>query len=235
MARRTALAAAAALLMTGSAPPALAQVKLSASLDSDYRYRGTSRSGSRPTLSFSAGYDHPSGAYVGATAITADTVRAGVQLVSAIEYAGYARRDSAGRSWDIGVNNHNIEVYGATHRSLTYNDVYVGVAKNDVSAHVYYSPNYFATGARTAYFDLNATVPRGNAWNLLGHVGFLKPLGGGPANAAPRRDRIDVRAGVARTFQNSEVRLTWTAVSPRPRPETPQSRPGLVLGASVYF
>ena len=49
------------------------------------------------------------------------------------------------------------------------------------------------------------------------------------------QDRLDLRTGIARTLPKGEVRLTWTGAWPRPRPETPQSRSGLVLGASVYF
>ena len=236
-ASRPAVLTAVAILGLSQATPALAlgQVKFSASVDSDYRYRGVSRSQSRPALTLGVGYDRPSGVYVGASAITSDTIRAGFKRVGDVEYAGFAWRDATGRSWDIGVNNHHLEVYGATHRTLTYNDVYVGLAKNDLSGHVYYSPNYFAPGVRAAYFDFNATVRRGDAWRLLGHVGLLTPLGGGAPSANPRRDRLDIRAGVARSFSKGEVRLTWTAATPRPKPESTTSRPGLVLGASVYF
>src|SRR5512139_2362603 len=69
-----------ALLMAASALalppfPAAAQVTVEASVQSDLRDRGYSRSGERPVASVSVGYDDPSGFYLGAA--VHGTVRGG--------------------------------------------------------------------------------------------------------------------------------------------------------------
>ena len=53
------------------ASPAAAQVGVSASLLTDYLYRGVSLSDGRPAASLTLSYDHPSGAYGGLTASSA--------------------------------------------------------------------------------------------------------------------------------------------------------------------
>ena len=84
-----------------------------------------------------------------------------------------------------------------------------------MSARLYYSPDYFGTGAQTLYVDLDGAVRPARHWRLFGHVGALSPLGG-EARFGGHRAYVDVRAGVAFAFRGCELRLAWTAIDPKP-------------------
>lgn len=65
------------------------------------------------------------------------------------------------------------------------------------------------------------------------HLGALARLGG--ADRRGDKDRLDVSLGAVREFRNAELNVLWVAMSPRPEPETPLTRPGLVAGISLFF
>ena len=95
---RTVVVVAALLCMA----QARAQVAGSATLVSDYRFRGVSLSDDQPSAQLSIDYDQPaSGWYAGGMMSTVRfDSRNAVQLLG---YAGHARRLSADWSWDAGV------------------------------------------------------------------------------------------------------------------------------------
>ena len=216
------------------AAPARAQISASASLASDYRFRGISLSDSRPALTAGLAYDHASGAYAGVSVIGVDTPHDGIQMLGTIEYIGYATRRSMGLSWDVGLHNEDLRAYADKEYVLRYTEVYAGVTSNNISAYLYYSPDYFKAGASILYADVDGALRPAAQWRLFGHVGVQTPLG--PADIQPsRRERYDFRAGIAREFQRCEVDLAWTAPSPSPANQNLPSRPGLVLSASYFF
>ena len=214
--------------------PAKAQISVSTSLESDYRFRGISLSNGRPALTASIAYDDSSGAYLGASAIAQDTAHAGVQMLGYVEYIGFATPKRGGVALDFGVNNETLTAYADREYVLRYTEAYVGLTSSNISAHVYYSPNYFRAGASTLYADVDGAFRPAAHWRLFGHVGVLTPTG--PADVQTnRRERYDLRAGVAREFQRSEVDLAWTATSPSPLNQTLPSRGALVVSASYFF
>jgi uncharacterized protein (TIGR02001 family) len=211
--------------------PAHAQVRASAALDSDYRFRGVSISGGRPALGASATYDAANGVYFGGSASVRDTTHGGLKLFSDVEYIGYAARLTTGPSWDVGVRSQQITFYADQDRSVRYTELYAGLSGTNLSAHLYYSPDYFAKSASTAYVEVDGTMRPAENWRLFGHAGVLTPLGG----QRSRRERYDLKAGVARDFKAFELHLAWTAAFPESQPETVQSRPAVVAGANVFF
>ena len=218
------------------AAPAMGQVAASLSLESDYRFRGVTLSDGHPVLSLSGSYDHKSGAYAGASALAEDTAHDGVQMLGFIEYAGFAVRSSPATAWDFGVSNSNFSLYRDQKYRLHYTEIYAGWGSENLSGRIYYSPNYFGAGTNTLYAELNGALSPAPQWRLFGHVGVLSPLAA-PASPEGRRERYDLRAGVARAFKDCELRLTFTAATPRdPNPSGPGRKSNaIVLGATVFF
>ncbi len=229
-------AAIVAVLALGFAGGANAQVSASASLTSDYQYRGVSLSDSKPALSLDIAYDHVSGLYAGGSAIAEDTATAGVEMLGHVEYAGYSRRVNSADTWDIGVTNQNISKYYDQRYVLNYPQVYTGLITEHFSYYVYYSPNYFGTGYRTVYADVSAGFRPARRWRLFGHVGVLAAFSASGRSQSAYQ-QYDFRAGVAAQLGRGEVRLMWTTV----RPGTVylagqlQSHPALTLGATAFF
>ena len=157
---------------------ASAQVEFNASIMSDFRYRGFSLSDGRPAIDLSVSYDHPSGAYLAISGIGEATRDDGAQLLGYQAYLGFARRTRSGASLDIGVSNTRLSEYAWPHSRLEYSEIYAGVSWKDVSAHVYYSPNYLGDHWSAVYLDLSGTARLSPNWRLFGHVGVLQPAGG---------------------------------------------------------
>jgi uncharacterized protein (TIGR02001 family) len=152
------------------ATPAMAQISASASLASDYRFRGISLSDGRPALTANLAYDHSSGAYAGVSVIGIDTPHDGAQMLGHIEYIGYATRKSRGLSWDVGLHNEDLTAYADRKYVFRYTEVYAGLTSNNISTHLYYSPNYLKPGASILYADLDGALRPAPQWRLFGHV-----------------------------------------------------------------
>jgi len=218
------------------AAPASAQLGVSVSADSDYRLDGVSLSDEKPDLSLSVVYDHSSGFYGGGSLIGAEGLHGGVRFLGDVEYIGYAARFDATNSWDVGVTNSNIEEEIPRSYNLHYTEIYVGFVRDDFNAHIYYSPNYLGGGVSAAYLDLNGNVRPARQWRLFGHVGVLTPVGGW-AGPGSRRERYDLRTGVAAEFRGGELRLAWTTTSPDLDYPLGHRQGGaaLVLGSALFF
>jgi len=193
---------------------ALAQVALSAAVDSDYRVRGLSYSDERPTLSLSFNYDDPSGIYGGATAIGVDTRHNGLERLGYIVFAGYAHRLGADRSWDVGVSNSSVSLYLDRRYTANYTELYAGMSLKSITVHLYYSPHYIGENAPTLYLDADASYHPARRWRLYGHAGVLTPLTAGDSHSTGRT-RADFSLGVAREFRPFEVHVQWTDTAPR--------------------
>ena len=226
------------LLGIGFAPPAASQIKASASLESDYRLRGISLTDGRPVVSLNLAYDHPSGVYLGGSAMAQEAAQnmggSGLKALSRVAYIGYAATWGAGQSWDIGVTDDQLSIYGSRKLSFHYTELHLGFSKDQFSAHIAYSPHYFIKGSQTVYLDVNDAIRLNADWRLFGHVGMLAPLSG-PLWRQGRRERFDVQAGVSRQFSACELHATWTASFPGPRSAATASRPGLAVGATLFF
>jgi uncharacterized protein (TIGR02001 family) len=213
----------------GLALPAHAQLSGAVGIQSDYRFRGISLSEGQPVATLDLSYDHASGFYAGGSAIAVN--EDGPRALGFIEYAGFATPRIGRVSLDFGVDNQNLSGYAARRYQLNYSEIYAGVAGSHLSAHVYYSPNYFRWGVQTLYADVEASMKPADNWRLFGHLGATAPLG----RIAGRRQRYDLRVGVARQFGPLELQASVTGTSPAPPAGSPPERAALVLGASWYF
>jgi len=222
-----------AALWLGLAGPALAQVSGSATLVSDYRYRGRSLSAGEPAATLSVNYDDPSGAYATASVVGPDTRQGGVQLLGYIVNAGYVVRAPDGPAWDLGAINYHLASYQTAGRTVDFTEGYAGLVTRYVSFHLYYAPDYAHLGVRTLYADLDATFRPAPNLRLFGHLGALASVGG----ADQGKDQLDLKLGIARQIKDGEVSIAWTHLAPVAAYAAGdhQSRDAIVLGAAYFF
>lgn len=223
----------AGLFTLALALPAQAQLSGSLTVASDFRLRGISLTERRPALTLSAAYDDKSGFYAGGSLIAHDPAATSARLLGHTEYLGYAVRADNGLSWDVGVANVDLTLYRDRTYPLHYQQIYVGVARDSLSARLSLSPDFPRKGVSSAYLDLNGVLRPAEDWRVTGHFGAMRRLGGTAADG--RRERYDVRLGVTRTFDNFELQASYTAVAHRPKPHSERTRDGVQVGASYFF
>ena len=221
------------LFALGLSAPAQAQLSGSLTVASDVRLRGFSLTERRPAISLSGAYDDRSGLYAGGSLIAHDPEGRSARLLGHTEYLGYAVRAESGLSWDVGVANVDLTLYRDQKYPLRYGQLYLGVARDSLSARLSLSPNFPRKGVSTAYLDLNGVVRPAEDWRIAGHLGVMRRLGGAPGDG--RRDRYDLRLGVTRSFNNVEIQAAWTGMAHRPRPHSDRTRAGFQVGASYFF
>lgn len=199
---RTVVVVAALLCMA----QARAQVAGSATLLSDYRFRGVSLSDDQPSAQLSIDYDQPaSGWYAGGMMSTVRTdSRNAVQLLG---YAGHARRLSTDWSWDAGVRYARFT--GA--EPYAYAEAYAGLSYRQLTGRIYYAPDYFGFGAAALYAELDGSHALARHWYLFGHLGCLRHSGD-VASDHTSRFRTDVRGGLGLALAPWDIQLSWTAV-----------------------
>ncbi len=209
---------------------------MSVALDSDYLWRGVSLSDGRPVASLGINFDHKSGVYGGLTLTAVDSRQDPPSFQGYVAYLGYAHRLEGGGSWELGVVNSETSTYLDHKYSDNYTEIYAGLSRNDISAHIYYSPRNILDDASTLYGEVDGAIRPASGWRLFGHAGLLVSLSGHPPSGGERA-RFDLRAGVAREFKACELHLAVTTTTPRPvYPEyhlQPSSR--VEAGVSVSF
>lgn len=227
MTLRRALAA----LLILFAAQAAAQVGASVTLESDKRFRGRSLSGENPALRLDLAYDHASGWFGGASLGNAE-IEPGRRQAELIGYAGYARRTLQASGWELGITAAHYS--GPGHYS--YVEGFAGVMAERWNVRLYYAPDYFGLGTRTAYGELNAGYPVDRAVHLFGHLGALTTLQGS-VPPGERRTRFDARVGLRFGVQCCAVQLAWV-IGSRIAADAytdDRKRQAWVLAASYYF
>ena len=212
---------------------ASAQFSGSASLLSDYRYRGVSLSQEKPAAQLAVAYDDASGWYGGAFA---STVQLGYshREVQAVAFAGYAARMPSGLSWEAGADYS----YFTGPQSYSYAEMYVGIAYENVSTRVYYAPRYFGLKSGVIYGEINASQPLLDRVRLLAHGGILRNTSEDAYRQPAARNVFDASVGVVVNFDQFSVQLSWVGVSSLNTPyptTTPRSKNGAVLILSWSF
>ncbi|HEX7439691.1 MAG TPA: TorF family putative porin, partial [Caldimonas sp.] len=129
-----ALQAALAVLLLGLAGSACSQTAVSLKVESDFIFRGVSRSGGRPDASLSVDWDSASGGYAGGSATTVE-FDAGRRQAALFAYIGYVRRAESGLAWEVGATG---AAFGADSR-YDYGEVFVGAITRSWTARVYLS------------------------------------------------------------------------------------------------
>jgi len=197
------------LLLALAAANVSAQVSGSASLVSNYRFRGITLSENKPAAQFGVAYDDPAGWYGGVFASTAEfATPSGVEL-QAVPFVGYTWRDSSGVSWEAGAD-YSLFTGGA--QDHNYPEVYVGVAGEHVSARLYYSTHYFGEHAATLYGEANATEPLVDRVRLIAHVGVLQSTNGNLYYLGPER-LLDGRVGIGVDLDPFDIQLSWVGIN----------------------
>jgi hypothetical protein len=96
--------------------------------------------------------------------------------------------------------------------SYNYSEAYVGLAAENLSGRVYYSPGYFNQKTRTVYAEISATYALRDNVHLLGHFGTLHPLS---ANGMPVFDtgsRYDGTIGISARHADWVAEVAWVAL-----------------------
>lgn len=191
---RTALRQLLALTIWLTCSGALAQVSGSASVLSDYRWRGLSLSDGKPVPQVALDYDDARGWYAGALA-SGVTVHGAHDTLQLLGYAGYAARLNASVSWDAGISHVTFQRAAL----YDYNEVFIGLSAQEVSARLSYAPDYFGKGTRSLYAEINGQRPLAERLNLNWHAGLLHARSAAWEGMAsqPLALRADLRLGLA--------------------------------------
>ena len=226
-----ALCATAALLLPGAAP---AQLSGSVTIDSDYRFRGVSLSGSKPSIRLAANYDGPSGWYAGAAATQA-RVAGSDPYAQVLGYGGYVKPIAPGRSIEFGAHySHFIHK-----RPYDFGEAYAGLLSENWALRLNYSPDYFGRHVQTFYLDASGHWRLGERARLFGHAGLLAPLAGDyPGDSDKNRPRADLLVGMGWGIGDTDLRVAWTFASaggPFPAVTPPQHRGAWLFSASYSF
>ncbi|PHV04340.1 hypothetical protein CSQ96_26425 [Janthinobacterium sp. BJB412] len=144
------LSAVLAALFLLAAGGAGAQTSGSVTLSSDYRWRGESLSDGRAASQLAVNYDNAAGWYGGAQLASVRLrERDGAQ---AITYAGLARRQASGWSWEAGAS---ATVHSRDHAS-DYREGFVGLAGERLGVRLSLAPRYLGRDLRSAYLELKS-------------------------------------------------------------------------------
>lgn len=200
IARAMRIAAAAAAMLAANG--AHGQAGASVSLTSEYSARGQSLSDGRASPQLSLSWDGVHGWYAGAFAAPRLTLAGRTGIAKMVAYGGYAHRLRSGLSWEAGASR----TVFSNLREYNYNETWLGLASDRLSARLYYTPAYYGYFGRVAYAELNGFHPIGERINLIAHVGVLHGLRG---LTAAMRDRVDVRLAVGVDAGPCNVQLAW--------------------------
>ena len=210
---------------------AFAQAGGSMTFLSDDRYRGISLSQEKPTLRVSGAYDDPSGWFAGGSLTEVKLYRPQWQ-VQVLGYAGYAGRLSERFGWEAGAT----VVHFGSDSQYDYQEAFAGLSGERWNTRLHYSPDYFGSGARTVYGELNLGLPLSPLTRLTAHAGALMRVGGTSIEGA--RTNFDGSLGLAVARDAWDVQIAWIAggrSAVYPTAYGRASRGALVLSASLSF
>jgi uncharacterized protein (TIGR02001 family) len=155
------------------------------SLQSNYEIRGISITGGRPVGGLDLSYDFTSGVFLNGSAFGALSDHDHPGLAGVIGDAGYARRLGLSLSADAGVTRTEYVGIGKGGTSTGYTEIYAGLTWRHLTARLYYSPDYFQSGTRTLYGELDGNIGLVAGIRLnahLGALGYLNDGAGAPLN-----------------------------------------------------
>lgn len=203
-----ALAARTALAVSTLLPAAAAHADVGAtlSLQSDARERGLSYSGNRPMALAGVAWDGAGGWYAGGLLTHArfDAQRRGAWLQA---YGGRVVTLSPGLDGEAGLRVHRFE----NPSRYDYAEAYAGLLADRWQARLYHAGDYYGSGRRSRYAELNGRWPLAPQWQLLGHAGVLSGQGVYPVRATSHR--ADLRLAAAWSPGTYDVQLACVAAS----------------------
>lgn len=185
------------------------QVSGTASIVSNYRFRGFSLSANKPAAQVGVAYDADQGWYAGAFASTAEFATPSGLELQAVPFVGYAWRSPAGPTWEAGAD---YSAFTGGAQSYSYPEVYVGFASDSISGRLYYSNRYFGENTSTVYAEVNASELLLDRVRLLAHFGILRSTNGSLYYHGPER-LLDGRIGIGLDFDPFNVQLSWVGIN----------------------
>ncbi|MGJ7509231.1 TorF family putative porin [Variovorax sp. GT1P44] len=212
---------------------AFAQTGGSITFFTDYRYRGVSLSDERPTLSLSLAHDDPSGWYGGAS-LTGVSLYPSQRELQVLGYAGYAGRFSERLGWEAGGT---FVHYGGDSR-YDFGEAFAGLSGERWNTRLHYAPDYFGSGTRTVYGEVNLGIPLSPITRATAHLGYLARVGGARSPTTASGSNLDGSVGLAVARDAWEVRLDWIGGGRSGFYPTAYGRAAgsaLVLSASLSF
>jgi uncharacterized protein (TIGR02001 family) len=212
-------------------PAAAAEFGASISLQSDARFRGYTLSRHRPTASLALSIDIPSGFYLSGSVSGVATAHSGVQFLGTEGNLGFAQRLASGVTLDVGIQHYSYSEYYTAGHSTRYEEFYIGLIGRNISAHIYYSPNYYDLHFATVYGELEGVAPIGDKWRINAHIGAIVRTDG------EGKPGYDWRLGIARQLKPFELRLAVSGGGPMLQyySERTHRREAVTAGISYIF
>ncbi|KQW52213.1 hypothetical protein ASD88_06395 [Pelomonas sp. Root662] len=225
----------AAALLAG-AGAACADVGGTLSFQTDARARGVSYGGNRPGVQLGLAWDGSAGWYAGAQLARArfDAERNGGWLQA---YGGRVVELTPGLDGEAGVI---VQAFENVSR-YDFQEVYAGLLGDGWNLRLYLSPDYYGSGQRSAYAEIDLRWPIAKGWAATGHVGLLRGERRGQVlpYAQPHGSaRVDLRVGASwQLGASTELQFAWVAAG-RGGPYTwtdSTRRRAVVLGLTTAF
>ena len=186
-----------------------AQISGTATLVSDYRYRGFTLSDRKPAAQVGLTYDDPLGWYAGAFGSTVRLAPPAGANFQAIAFGGFASRLASGITLEAGGDYSAFT--GAT--SDDYGEIFLGAATENVSARLYYSPKYFGQSSDALYGEINVSQTVIGSVRLLLHAGYLRTRYESIYQTSSEQHVVDGRIGLGVDLDPLRVELAWVGVS----------------------
>jgi uncharacterized protein (TIGR02001 family) len=208
-----------------------AQTAFSVTGLSDYRYRGVSLSNERPAVRAGVAHEGASGWFLGGSAVSVSLYTGGRQA-QFFGYGGLTGTWGERHGWEAGATL----VRFSDDAAFDYHEWFVGVRGERWNARLHHSPDYFGSGVRTAYGEVNGGMRLSREWRATAHAGALRSL----RRVAGARDAwaLDGALGVARASDAWDVGLQLIAGSRSglyPVVYGPHARSALALSATYAF
>ena len=189
---------------------ACADVGATLSLQSDARERGMSYSANDPSAQAGLAWDGRTGWYGGASLTQARfTDRRGAWLRA---YGGRVIELAPGLDGEAGLLVNRFENVSR----YDFVEAYAGLLGERWNLRLHHSPDYYGSGQRSLYGELNLRWPVAKGLAAVGHAGVLRGWGGaGQSYGEPHGPtRIDLRAGAAwQLGERCELQLAWVSAS----------------------
>ena len=186
-----------------------AQVSGTATLVSNYRFRGISLSDGDPAAQFGITYDDAQNWYAGAFASTVKFAAPSNVELQAVPFVGYAWRTAGGVSWEVGAD---YALFTGSARGFDYPEVYLGVISENIGARLYYSNRYFGENTSTVYGEINGAQPLFYRVRLLAHFGILHSTSGSLYYRGSSH-LLDGRVGIGVDLAPFNIELSWVGIN----------------------
>jgi uncharacterized protein (TIGR02001 family) len=184
---------------------AFAEVSGTATLISDYRYRGYSLSSGQPTAQAGINYDDSSGCFAaGMLAGVRFEADSGWELQS-VGSVGVAGRLDSGLGWEGGASYAS---FSASH-DYDYGEAFVGISFGPLVARLFYAPDYYRQGLPSAYLELDATHALTPHMTLDARLGIRRSDPWGRGAIAARVTQFDFRLGLNLAWRDSLFGVAW--------------------------